>query len=219
MDSPNHLPCPNCFSQMEPIGVRHTYGQKVDIDICTRCHLVFFDKHEHRGLSAHAVLVLIERFKINPICESGPDSHLPICPRCGGDQSLIHDSTIHGAFRSHRCKRCETFTIKAVEFLRMMGVVEKVPDGELEQTDLVAHPRQCESCGAPAGPAHEACSFCGLPPLRFDRIVLTKLFASLDKEHKRALMADASAELPKDMPNREVGWHHNLSTLLRELTD
>ena len=101
----------------------------------------------------------------------------------------------------------------------MMGVVEKVPDEELDQTNLVAHPRQCESCGAPAGPAHEACSFCGLPPLRFDRIVLTKLFASLDKEHKRALMADASAELPKDKPDRKVGWHHNLSALLLELTD
>ena len=33
---------------MEPLEVRHTYGQKVNIDICTRCHLVFFDKHEHR---------------------------------------------------------------------------------------------------------------------------------------------------------------------------
>ena len=100
-----------------------------------------------------------------------------------------------------------------------MGVVEKVPDGEANQTDLVAHPRQCESCGAPAGPAHESCSFCGLPPLRFDRIVLTKLFASLDKEHRRALMADAISEIPKETPNSAVGWHHNLSALLRELTD
>ena len=99
-----------------------------------------------------------------------------------------------------------------------MGVVKNVPDGELNRMDLVAHPRQCESCGAPAGPSHEACTFCGLPPLRFDRIVLTKLFASLDKEHQRALMADALSESPAATPNREVGWHHNLSNLLRELT-
>ena len=122
--------------------------RKVNIDICTRCHVVFFDKHEHRGLSAHAVLVLIERFKANPICESGPDSHLPICPRCGGDQSLIHDSTIHGAFRSHRCKRCETLTIKAVEFLRMMGVVEKVPDGEARSNGLGGAPTSMREVAA-----------------------------------------------------------------------
>ncbi len=219
MTATGALPCPNCFLPMEKVEASHTYGQSIELDICISCHLVFFDKNEHRGLSAASTLALFERFKSNPVCKTGPESHLPICARCGNDQTLVHDSTIHGSFRSHRCGHCATITIKAVEYLRMTGVVSKVPDNEVHSTDLVAHPRNCESCGAPAVPTNQACTFCGLPPLRLDRVILHKLFDSLNKEHRRALMSDLTPQSFSASGGDSAGWHHNLRKLLHELTD
>ena len=203
---------------MELIEASHIYGQEVEIDACLACHILFFDKNEHRGLSAQSTLALIERFQNEPVCHQPTLTHLPICANCGGDQALIHDSTIHGPFRSHRCARCTTMTIKAVEFLRLVGVVEKVPEDELDQSKLLAHPRQCESCGAPAGPPSQACTFCGLPPLRFDRLVLDKLVGSLDKELRRALFekTDVPANT-RNLSEADKGWHHGLSQMFNEL--
>ena len=203
---------------MELIEASHIYGQEVEIDACLTCHILFFDKNEHRGLSAQSTLALIERFQAEPLCQQPAPTHPPICADCGGDQTLVHDSTIHGPFRSHRCSRCTTMTIKAVEFLRLVGVVESVPENELDQSKLLAHPRQCESCGAPAGPPSQACTFCGLPPLRFDRLVLDKLVGSLNRELRRALFE--KEEVPATTQNRDdvdKGWHYGLSQVVKEL--
>ena len=109
-------------------------------------------------------------------------------------------------------------TIKAVEFLRLVGVVEKVPDNELENSTLLGHPKQCESCGAPAGPPNQACSFCGLPPLRFDRLVLDKLVGSLNKELRLVLSSqDGTSDLKPMTESDNRGWHHSLSALVNEL--
>ena len=109
-------------------------------------------------------------------------------------------------------------TIKAVEFLRLVGVVEQVPDNELNQSTLVAHPRQCESCGAPAGPPNQACNFCGLPPLRFDKLVLDKLVGSLNQELRRSLFAqEKSAPIAPKSDTKDRGWHYELSQLVHEL--
>ena len=218
MTSPSMRPCPNCFASMEIIDASHVYGREVQIDVCLACHLLFFDKNEHRGLSAQSVLALVERFQKEPICHQPSPTHLPICASCGGDQALVHDSTIHGPFRSHRCARCSTMTIKAVEFLRLVGVVEKVPDNELAHSNLLEHPRQCESCGAPAVPPNQACSFCGLPPLRFDRLVLDKLVGSLNQELRRTLFEkDKSGDAQAVVQSDNRGWHHALSQLVNEL--
>ena len=82
-------PCPNCFAPMELIEASHIYGQEVEIDACLTCHILFFDKNEHRGLSAQSTLALIERFQAEPLCQQPAPTHPPICADCGGDQTLV----------------------------------------------------------------------------------------------------------------------------------
>lgn len=219
MTTSSTRPCPNCFAQMDLIDASHIYGQDVTIDVCLPCHILFFDKGEHRGLSAESIVTLVERFQKEPLCQQAQAAHAPICASCGGDQSLVHDQTIHGRFRSHRCMRCSTMTIKAVEFLRLVGVVEAVPSAEVNASKLLAHPRNCESCGAPAGPPSEACEFCDLPPLRFDRLVLDKLVGSLNKELKTKLYSKETTPVTSQTstPPTNRGWHYELSTIVNEL--
>lgn len=169
----------------------------VDVDLCSGCRLLWFDRLEDVRLSAAGTLKLFDAIS----APSGRATPLPRalrCPRCRGRLLLTHDMQQNTRFQYWRCPDGEGRLLTFVDFLREKDFVRPVTPQQLQELRQIVQTINCSNCGAPVDLARESvCAHCGSPLSLVDTQQMARTVAALHGaggvEPARADAADADA--------------------------
>ncbi|WP_280152996.1 hypothetical protein [Piscinibacter sp. XHJ-5] len=154
------------------------YGQRVEIDLCAPCHLVWFDTVESVRLTGTGLLALL-----GEMTEAQRQAHHVLdpdarCPRCAGALKPIHNRSRWGPTLQLECRRRHGAYQTFAQFLSEKGLVRP-----LSSADRAALTRRgslhCLNCGAAVGPSDARCTYCDASPGMVD---VARLAAALDPE-------------------------------------
>ena len=175
---------------MGPVLLEGHYGQRIEIDLCAACHLVWIDDLETVRLSGLGWISLLRQMHADTAGHAQAQAlRLPMsCPRCAAALKPVRNLTRFGRTAAHECPKAhghyQTFALLLAE----RGLVR--PLTPRDRKTLLAEHRSatCMNCGAPldAGSA-ESCSHCASPLVALD---LPRLMASVMVRHALPLPAD-----------------------------
>jgi hypothetical protein len=151
------------------------------IDLCARCHALWFDAMESVQLSPGATLVLFRAIHAAGTCvATQPAARLP-CPRCETPLDLTQDLQRTTRFTYFRCRRGHGRYTPFVQFLREKNFIKPVSAEELERLRTLVRVIRCASCGAPVDLAHDtACHYCRAPIAVLDAEAVARTLRDLD---------------------------------------
>ncbi len=173
---------------MRPVLLEGHYGQRIEIDLCAACHLVWIDDLETVRLSGLGWIALLRQMHADTAGQAQA-LQLPLrCPRCAAALKPVRNLTRFGRTAAHECPKAhghyQTFSLLLAE----RGLVR--PLTPRDRKTLLAEHRAatCMNCGAPldAGSA-ESCPHCTSPLVALD---LPRLMASVMVRHALPLPAD-----------------------------
>ena len=191
---PRALRCTQCKTELQSITLEGHYGQQHEADICTNCHLVWFDALESVRLSGLGWIGLLRQMH-GVMGVSAPQVlKLPLaCVRCSAELKPVHMLTRFGRSAAHECPNrhgyLQTFSLLLAE----RGLVR--PLSARDRRTLQTEQRQlaCLNCGAPVPPGNsESCGHCASPLVVFD---LQRLMASVMVRHGLPLPADDASHV------------------------
>jgi hypothetical protein len=175
--------CSNCGQGMRPLALPAHYGRQVEVDVCGRCHLLWFDGLESVHLTGAGILALLRAMQE---AQDGLHQRLrgyPTCPRCDARLAWANNQTTHGPTGHHECPRGHGALQSFSLFLAEKGLVRPLYRPELEQLNLrpdVRRPWNCINCGAAVQPQErEACPHCAASLKVLD---LRRLVQSVDRQ-------------------------------------
>jgi hypothetical protein len=144
-------------------------GTKVELDLCTACQVIWFDRLESLRLSPGATLSLFRM-----IGEGKPTSPPPLndplkCPRCDLRLLMTNDRQRNTPFRYRRCAREHGRLITFFDFLREKDFVRPLSPQQLAELRANVQTANCSNCGAPIDLTHaSACAHCATPVSMLD---------------------------------------------------
>jgi hypothetical protein len=133
----------------------------VEIDLCTACHVFWFDQRESLRLAPAGTLRLFSvitdatgaRTAIGPVLK---------CPRCGSRLLHTNDRQRNTSFRYWRCPHSHGRLITFFEFLREKDFIRPLTAQQLDDLRRNMQTLNCSNCGGPIDLAREsACRHCG----------------------------------------------------------
>ena len=191
---PRALCCTQCKTELQPITLEGHYGQQHEADICTNCHLVWFDALESVRLSGLGWIGLLRQMH-GVMGVSAPQVlKLPLaCVRCSAELKPVHMLTRFGRSAAHECPNrhgyFQTFSLLLAE----RGLVRPMGARDRRTLQSEKRPLTCLNCGAPVPPGHsESCDHCASPLVVFD---LQRLMASVMVRHGLPLPADDASHV------------------------
>ncbi|MBC8055984.1 MAG: hypothetical protein H7Y61_05350, partial [Rhizobiales bacterium] len=154
------LLCGNCREPMQRLAVAGHYGQKVELDLCAGCHLVWFDLTETARLSGPSLLELIGRMAG---AQSLPHTVLRKdagCARCRGSLKIVHNRSRWGESLHLECLSRHGAYQSFAQFLQEKGLLR--PMSGIDRARLLQQSGQidCVNCGAAIGADDERCGYC-----------------------------------------------------------
>ena len=191
--------CPSCSGPMQSRTFpRTTYGD-VEVDLCTACWVIWFDKGESGQLSASAVIELFREIHALPQGERRPTSSLAACPRCRKRLVLTHDVVRTGKLAYFRCPDDHGRLTPFYQFLREKQFIRDLRGPELSALRARIQQIQCSNCGAAVSLADAGvCGYCGSPIAVLDQDAVEKALRELDAKARQesarvdpATLADA----------------------------
>jgi hypothetical protein len=164
---------------MRRLSLDGHYGQRVEIDLCAPCHLVWFDALESVRLAGTGMLALL-----GEMANAQREPHQTLrgdtrCPRCAGVLKTIHNRSRWGATLQWECQRRHGAYQTFAQFLSEKGLVRPLGPadrGALERRGATLH---CLNCGAGMGARDERCRYCDTVPGMVD---VARLAHALDPE-------------------------------------
>ncbi len=165
------------------------------IDMCARCHALWFDTMESVQLSPGATLVLFRAIHAaGTPATTLPAARLP-CPRCDTPLDLTQDLQRTTRFTYFRCRRGHGRYTPFVQFLREKNFIKPVSAEELERLKTLVRVIRCASCGAPVDLAHDTtCRYCRAPIAMLDAEAVARTLRDLDTAAaRRAQVASPEA--------------------------
>jgi len=158
---------------------RNTHGEHT-VDLCERCHGLWFDRHESVQLGAGAILELFEAVHAAPSpARSGLPARLP-CPRCGIALADTHDLQRNTRFRYWRCPRGHGRFTPFVQFLREKDFIRPLSRAEVERLRAQVTSVRCSGCGAGVELARDmVCAYCRAPIEMLDPDAAARTLESL----------------------------------------
>jgi hypothetical protein len=148
---------------MEPLELSGHSGQAIAIDLCARCHALWFDPYESVRLSPASTLSLFERIG----AASGAKGALPptlYCPRCQSRLLKSHDRTRDTSFEYWPCDHGHGRFITFFHFLREKSFIKTLSAKELAELRRHVQIVNCSNCGGPIDVGTgSACAHCGSP--------------------------------------------------------
>ena len=191
---PRALRCAQCKTELQPITLEGHYGQQHEADICTNCHLVWFDALESVRLSGLGWIGLLRQMH-GVMGVSVPQVlKLPLaCVRCSAELKPVHMLTRFGRSAAHECPNrhgyFQTFSLLLAE----RGLVRPMGARDRRTLQSEQRPLTCLNCGAPVPPGRsESCDHCASPLVVFD---LQRLMASVMVRHGLPLPADDASHV------------------------
>src|SRR5438876_10954800 len=94
--------CPGCAAEMTALTLDGHVGTKVQIDFCSACHALWFDRFESLQLAPRSIVRLFEEMTEEGTV-SRPLSRALACPRCLAPLRLTHDMQNTTSFEYWRC--------------------------------------------------------------------------------------------------------------------
>jgi Zn-finger nucleic acid-binding protein/uncharacterized protein YbaR (Trm112 family) len=180
---PQPLACGNCGDPMEVLRLAGHYGRPVEIDLCTGCHLVWFDRVESARLTGPAMLELIGRMA-QAQSQNDALAHRTLrpqaaCPRCRGTLRTVHNRSRWGKSLQLECAAQHGAYQTFAEFLQEKGLLR--PMSSADRAALLRRDGHlyCVNCGASVGVADAHCGHCQSVPSLFD---VARLARALDPE-------------------------------------
>ena len=173
------IACGNCRATMQRLALAGHYGRSVEIDLCSHCHLVWFDQTETARLSGPALLDLVGAMAG---AQSLPHRTLDPkagCARCGAALKTVHNRSRWGQSIQLECRAGHGAYQSFAQFLQEKGLWR--PMSRIDRARLVEKQRRidCVNCGAALGKADEACPYCASVPGLLD---VARLAQALDPE-------------------------------------
>ncbi len=171
---------------MRPVLLEGHYGQRIEIDLCAACHLVWIDDLETVRLSGLGWIALLRQMHADTAAQA---LRLPMsCPRCAAALKPVRNLTRFGRTAAHECPKAhghyQTFSLLLAE----RGLVRPLTPRD-RKTLLSEHrAATCMNCGAALAESNgESCSHCASPLVALD---LPRLMASVMVRHALPLPAD-----------------------------
>lgn len=185
------LKCSHCGQPMRAVTLEGHYGQRIEIDLCAACHLVWIDDLESVRLSGLGWISLLRQMHADTAGHTPAAQvlQLPLsCPRCAAALKPVRNLSRFGRTAAHECPKAhgsfQTFALLLAE----RGLVR--PLNPRDRKTLLSEHRAatCLNCGAPLDAAGaESCSHCAGPLVALD---LPRLMASVMVRHALPLPAD-----------------------------
>jgi hypothetical protein len=155
------------------------YGQRVEIDMCAPCHVIWFDAIESVRLTGTGMLALL-----GEMAQAQREAHRSFrrdarCPRCAGALKPVHNRSRWGATLQLECKRGHGAFQSFAQFLSEKGLVRPLSSADrasLLRRDEGLH---CLNCGAAMGQSDTRCTYCDGSPGIID---VARLAHALDPE-------------------------------------
>lgn len=173
------LACGNCRQPMRRIALPGHYGARVEIDLCARCDLVWFDQTETARLNGSGLLELIGRMAEAYALPHELLRASVLCPRCAGSLKTVHNQSRWGHSLQLECVRRHGAYQSFAQFLQEKGLLR--PMSRIDRARLLRDRGRidCVNCGAALGASDERCPFCTSVPSLLD---VARLARALDPE-------------------------------------
>jgi Zn-finger nucleic acid-binding protein len=173
------LRCGNCGVALQRLVLDAHYAQRVEIDLCAPCHLVWFDAIESARLTGASVLSLL-----GAMAQAQREPHQLLrhnagCPRCAGALKPVHNRSRWGHTMQLECKRRHGAYQSFAQFLSEKGFVRALSSADRAALTRRTGSFDCLNCGASIGPADSRCRYCDTLPGVFD---VARLARALDPE-------------------------------------
>jgi predicted RNA-binding Zn-ribbon protein involved in translation (DUF1610 family) len=152
---------------MQQLQLSGHYGRRVEVELCSPCHVLWFDGLESVALTGRGVLDVLRA-----VAASHGNAHVPLssrlaCPRCRTALLRSANLTALGPTAQHECPRGHGAAQSFSLYLAEKGFLRPLYRPEVEQLRKRPGERQafaCLNCGATLDPRErEACSFCASP--------------------------------------------------------
>jgi hypothetical protein len=141
---------------------RTPHGEAV-VDLCTRCHALWFDAFESVRLTPAATLALFAAVR----AAEGPmraEQKSLACPRCRAGLVETRDMRHTTRFVYWRCPNGHGRFTPFVQFLREKDFLRPLAPRELERLKVHVRSIRCTGCGAPVDLSRDArCPYCAGP--------------------------------------------------------
>ncbi|HEX7438482.1 MAG TPA: hypothetical protein VF319_00150 [Caldimonas sp.] len=167
------------------------YGQRIEIDLCARCHLTWFDDTESVRLSGLGWITLLRGLHAAPE-QTMREVASPLgCVRCGTALKPIRNLSRFGRTSGQECPRGHGYFQTFGQLLAERGLVRPLEARDRRALQRESRGLACLNCGAalPIVTATDACAYCRSPLLVLD---VKRLLASLMVRHGLPLPADAA---------------------------
>lgn len=173
------IACGNCRATMQRLMLPGHYGRSVEIDLCSHCHLVWFDQTETARLSGPALLELVGAMAGTQSLPHRTLDPKAGCVRCGAALKTVHNRSRWGQSIQLECRAGHGAYQSFAQFLQEKGLWR--PMSRIDRARLVEKRGQidCVNCGAALGKADEACPYCASVPGLLD---VARLARALDPE-------------------------------------
>ena len=160
--------CPGCGAAMRPLALDRTPHGEVVVDLCGRCHALWFDAYESVRLTPAATLALFDAVRAAGEPARAEQKSLA-CPRCRAPLVETRDLRHATRFAYWRCPRGHGRYTPFVQFLREKAFLRPLAPAEIERLKVHVRSIRCTGCGAPVDLARDArCPYCAGPIEAFD---------------------------------------------------
>jgi len=203
--------CPGCGADMHALDFEALLPNRITIDFCFDCQVIWFDAHESTELSPGGVLEVFKALDANHSDKRNALPSLLDCPRCHARLELTQDLQRTTHFSYYRCIWGHGRLTSFLQFLREKNFIRPVSGAELATLKAKVRTIQCSNCGAPVDLEHEtACAYCHSPISILDPDAVSNTLHELaDAEaHRQTIdvvaLADALLQRPPPDPGRGI---------------
>ncbi|HEX6707941.1 MAG TPA: hypothetical protein VF169_24590 [Albitalea sp.] len=164
---------------MERLALDGHYGQRVELDLCPPCHLVWFDGVETVRLTGTGMLALL-----GEMAQAQREAHQVLrrdarCARCAGVLKPVHNRSRWGATLQLECLRRHGAYQTFAQFLSEKGLVRPLSSADRAALMQRGGGLHCLNCGAAMGANDARCSYCDSTPGMVD---VARLARALDPD-------------------------------------
>lgn len=153
---------------MASLVLERTPHGEVVVDLCMRCHALWFDAFESVRLTPAATLALFEAVRVAKEPVRAEQKSLA-CPRCRAGLVETLDVRHTTRFVYWRCPRGHGRFTPFVQFLREKDFLKPLAPREIERLKVHVRSIRCTGCGAPVDLSRDArCPYCAGPIEAFD---------------------------------------------------
>jgi Transcription factor zinc-finger len=182
--------CTSCKQPLTPFTLEGHYKAKVQVDICTHCHLVWFDPLESVRLSGLGWVQLIRQMIASPALNAPLATRLH-CVRCQSPLKAVRNLTRFGRSAAQECPNDHGHYQGYSLLLAERGLVRPIYPHDRQALQAQGRNLSCMNCAAPMDAAAQDCSYCHSPLVMVD---VPRLTAALLLRFGDAVPIDAAAQ-------------------------